>query len=317
LEPLVGFDFAEGSLLVSTERSFFNEFSLVVNDEPQDFTYRFDEQYKVHTLLYTPKFIPGKNIIFHEYILYAGNGSAYGKFEYILTTGARWKGGVIGEIEIIIEADIPGVYEIEKSLFSGADIRGTGKQIPDGTPVWYNGPSFVGPTRITVIDGFLYKRLLNYRPTENIKFRFRELYYAEEFLFSFHYAIGLFDHTDKIIVHFHKYIYYWRLHFVGEPLPSSLRGPIADEEYRNSTPSIMPDNYGYEEFAARITPAELRIMRNTVYAMYGYVFNNPELQEYFNNQYWYFPNPEINNENITFSEIDAKILQYIIYLEGR
>jgi len=38
-----------------------------------------------------------------------------------------------------------------------------------------------------------------------------------------------------------------------------------------------------------MSPGELRLARNEIYARHGATFNSPDLQEYFNNQEWYTP----------------------------
>lgn len=43
-----------------------------------------------------------------------------------------------------------------------------------------------------------------------------------------------------------------------------------------------------EEALYNLTPKELKIARNEVYARYGRMFNDPELQEHFNNCSWYY-----------------------------
>lgn len=49
---------------------------------------------------------------------------------------------------------------------------------------------------------------------------------------------------------------------------------------------------------ALLTVTELRLLRNTVYARYGYIFKNDELAEYFKNFSWYTP---------TYSNVDDKL----------
>jgi len=49
---------------------------------------------------------------------------------------------------------------------------------------------------------------------------------------------------------------------------------------------------------ALLTVGELRLLRNTVYARYGYIFKNDELVEYFTNFSWYTP---------AYSDVDDKL----------
>lgn len=67
------------------------------------------------------------------------------------------------------------------------------------------------------------------------------------------------------------------------------------------------DLYDYDETA-------LRLMRNSIYARHGYVFQSSDLQEYFGNEPWYKP-CEDNNE-IQFSFIERLNIQLIQYREA-
>lgn len=60
---------------------------------------------------------------------------------------------------------------------------------------------------------------------------------------------------------------------------------------------------------SRLSPSELRILRNTVFAQYGRHFNDPELQNYFSKQWWYEPDPAYSDEMLTAE--DKKILALI------
>ncbi|HXG65867.1 MAG TPA: protein kinase, partial [Blastocatellia bacterium] len=50
---------------------------------------------------------------------------------------------------------------------------------------------------------------------------------------------------------------------------------------------------------AGIAPANLRILRNAVYARHGRTFDSPELQSYFNSRPWYRPNPNYSDSSLT------------------
>lgn len=57
------------------------------------------------------------------------------------------------------------------------------------------------------------------------------------------------------------------------------------------------------------TTSELRIMRNEIFAQYGYVFKSEELSQYFSNQKWYTPLYD-NVENF-LTDIDKKNIELI------
>jgi hypothetical protein len=64
----------------------------------------------------------------------------------------------------------------------------------------------------------------------------------------------------------------------------------------DQTRGRQPGRYGFASTIV-VTPATLshfsegerRIMRNEIYARYGYIFKSPELQAYFAAQPWYKP----------------------------
>lgn len=47
---------------------------------------------------------------------------------------------------------------------------------------------------------------------------------------------------------------------------------------------------------------QLRLLRNTIYAQYGYKFNSPDLKEYFSQFAWYIPDPNLKLEDIQLTE---------------
>lgn len=60
-----------------------------------------------------------------------------------------------------------------------------------------------------------------------------------------------------------------------------------------------------DEICERIsgkTAAELRFLRNEIYARHGYIFNSADLKNYFNKQDWYKPDPKFKMEALSESE---------------
>ena len=58
---------------------------------------------------------------------------------------------------------------------------------------------------------------------------------------------------------------------------------------------------------------DLRILRNTIYARYGYKFRSKDLNELFSKTDWYSPkvNPENFDEDCYFSPLDESLLGVI------
>ena len=60
---------------------------------------------------------------------------------------------------------------------------------------------------------------------------------------------------------------------------------------------------------------ELRILRNTIYAKYGYIFQSNDLSEHFNRFIWY--NPQYNNVDEKLTEYDWFIIEIIRKIENQ
>tara|TARA_R110001599_G_scaffold161053_18_gene349159 strand:+ start:309 stop:1184 length:876 start_codon:yes stop_codon:yes gene_type:complete len=60
---------------------------------------------------------------------------------------------------------------------------------------------------------------------------------------------------------------------------------------------------------------ELRLLRNTIYAQYGYDFNSPDLKEYFSQFAWYMPNPNLTMEDIILTEKEKEFVDKILMKE--
>lgn len=58
---------------------------------------------------------------------------------------------------------------------------------------------------------------------------------------------------------------------------------------------------------------DLRILRNTVFASYGYSFSSKDLQDYFAKYSWYKPNQDFSE--FDFTKVDQKNLSLIAYHE--
>lgn len=60
---------------------------------------------------------------------------------------------------------------------------------------------------------------------------------------------------------------------------------------------------------------ELRLLRNTIYAQYGYDFNSPDLKEYFSQFAWYMPDPNLKMEDIVLTEKEKEFIEKILTKE--
>lgn len=81
-------------------------------------------------------------------------------------------------------------------------------------------------------------------------------------------------------------------------------------------PYLFTSNIGDFE-GIDYTKSELRILRNTIYAQYGYVFNSADLKKYFNQLDWYMPNPTIKMEDIKLTKKEQVFLAELLELEKK
>lgn len=65
----------------------------------------------------------------------------------------------------------------------------------------------------------------------------------------------------------------------------------------------------------KYSKTDLKIMRNTVYAQYGYSFNSKDMQDYFSQFEWYIPDPNLTMEQIKLTEREKKFIDEILKRE--
>ncbi len=312
LEPLLGFEFSyfDGPGH-DVSYDVFDTYILLVNGEAQQFQFDADGEFEqICKLLYTPTLQPGINKVYHNYTISEGYGSMAGTISYILKTGARWKDGLIKQIEVFIKPDRPGMLRVHKNCFSDFDIIGEGKLF-DG---YFSTDDYIDPYEhayntypydktYAIKNGYLYKSMKNYAPRENISFDFFDFHYRgysarpalPRDLIPYTYTTGV----PPAPLLPYKYIYFWEHAY-----------KYRDYEYDGENIYKL-----FENNFVTLSAEYKRILRNTVYAMHGYVFKDPELQEYFENQYWYFPNKNRKSEGIELSGEMRDILYFIVQAE--
>ena len=63
------------------------------------------------------------------------------------------------------------------------------------------------------------------------------------------------------------------------------------------------------------TKEELRILRNLIYAQYGYVFQSKDLRDYFSQFEWYMPDPNLTMKQIKLTKDESKFIDEILKRE--
>lgn len=259
----------------------FSPHILLVNGTSLQYEYRFDEERQISVLLYEATLKPGLNKIYHKYTVPQGVGTAEGFFHYILSTGARWKGNVIRDIEIFIKIEGEIIF-FENSL-RNFDIVGYGNR---------KGNTYY------VHAGYLYTRLENYDASKDIIF---SSYDREYYRWGIYYPY-VFDEDfdrDRQNLDFHRIL-------------NTYVEMFSIDQYAEIRPDYIEV---LQEQLRRCTSDELRVMRNTLYAQHGYVFQDRMLQELFESFYWYFPNPNMTVQQIEFSSEEMKVLNFILAME--
>jgi hypothetical protein len=309
VRPLVGFEIYNSPAQRDKEDFLRYGYVLRVNDEPQPFELQVvvgeDISPYTYTLLYRPEFKPGLNRVYHQYKLPGGKGSLEGMCVYVLKTGARWKGGVIKDFEIIVKSSEPGMLRTKG--FSDFDVAGEGKVF---TGIFgarsSNKANQYGGT-FSVNTGYLHKRIRNFRPTQNLLVYFFPFHY-----YGYYYGSDACPYIDPEFFYFddeevpfptHKFIYYWKRSL------DSFKDTLPENDDAEHTYKL------YEKRVQGMDKRQLRILRNTLYALRGRVFADKELQRYFDEQYWYYPNAAQKPEEIILDETSKEILQKIIAAE--
>ena len=108
----------------------------------------------------------------------------------------------------------------------------------------------------------------------------------------------------------------------AQPIPT-IPQPSANQTSKNTnTPPVQMDAKARAEEKilngttldksdiAGLSVSDLRLLRNTVYARYGRVFDSAELRQYFNNRPWYRPRRDYNDSQLTADDrANVKLLK--------
>jgi hypothetical protein len=295
IKPLLGFEFYEGMLSEFTNLNLFKQYILLVNNEAQKFEYKImRDPYTAHTLVYSPQLKPGKNTVYHKIQLPYGFGSFEGVVSYILMTSSRWKDGVIKNLEIFIRTEKSTIILFEERLpdkiVSSFNTIGESKLYKNANYERTNYEYYS-----LTPNGYLYKNIQNFIPDRNINFQLLNFCGMEMYIYYDDPPYN-WPRDNSFIV-----IYDWKRYIEDNN--------FTRYRWHNWLPS--------EKMLNDLNVIELRILRNTLYAIHGYVFNDKFLNDYFSRQYWYFPNPNMSQNDIKLGIAERKILEYIVAEENK
>ena len=71
-------------------------------------------------------------------------------------------------------------------------------------------------------------------------------------------------------------------------------------------------NYNKPRELSDLSVSDLRLIRNSYYAIHGFKFKSAELNAYFNKFTWYIPDPNLRNDNVIFSPHEKSIIEKIV-----
>jgi len=224
-----------------------------------------------------------------------GFGSSNGECSYILKTSSRWKDSVIGNLEIFIRTDFnTTVRFLEDPRYPKVrsfDTMGESKVYNEDTDDRYE--RYIYEDYSLTTDGYLYKNVRNFIPDRDISFRSKNWYSDGQYDMTFDNELTTIYDWSRYIED-NDYRTYFRL--------QKSRDNSGETDFIPPSPQMLKD----------LSVEELRILRNTLYAMHGYVFSDAALNEYYNRQYWYFPKADI-----ALTDAEQQILQYILAEESQ
>jgi len=235
--------------------------------EPNEFQFT-EYGNDVIVYLFEMSFKPGINKINHSYSFQASSSLLEQTFGYILTTGAKWSGGIIKNLTVNFDFGSNKYFYVKDIFGSNANwaIVGSGKV----TNKKLNHYDDDKRRMIRIISGRLQIDVKDFKPLENIDFGI----FCENSCIDVGYDYDEFDENN-----------------FNELCNLSLH---------------EDKNYSKES---------LKILRNTIYAQYGYQFKDKEIHDYFSKYEWYIPDPNLTMEQINLTKEEKEFIEEILKRE--
>jgi serine/threonine protein kinase len=95
---------------------------------------------------------------------------------------------------------------------------------------------------------------------------------------------------------------------VVEKQPTEINSNIQQSKYPGKYPEASERELVDSDFIDK-SRVELRIMRNEIFARYGYIFKSEDLRDYFNSQDWY--SPRFDNVNDMLTDLEKRNADFI------
>ena len=101
--------------------------------------------------------------------------------------------------------------------------------------------------------------------------------------------------------------------FKGNEYGEYMKDKKSDNTEKNSDTqnpyTWLAERLATEDDLAGKSKSDIKIMRNTIFAMHGYIFKTEDMKEYFSKQSWY--KPQKDNVNSELSSIENQNIQFL------
>lgn len=233
----------------------------------------------VFVYLFEVTFKPGLNQINHSYSFPASSDVETDQiYNYILTTGAKWAGGKIKDLTVNFNFG-QNKYFYVKDIFGKKatwSVIGSGK-VTNEQFINHENDTI---KMVRILSGSLQIEVKDLQPQKNIEF-------------------GIINDNSFSIYSTSEY----------SSLPTIPESNKIFHALKHQTLDVSFLEEG------NLTKEELKILRNTIYAQYGYVFKDKEIQDYFSKFAWYIPNPNLAIEQIILTKEEKKFIDEILKRE--
>jgi hypothetical protein len=248
----------------------------------------YDDSYYVY--YFNAKIHHGLNTIKHSYIFYGDyDNSARRFFYYRLKTGCQWANNEIEDLELQIDLGKNVLFSLPDSL----DNSGKGVNwVKNGSIRSFKLKEFYGyevyeyedlirknRNYFYEADGYISFKAQHFKPTGDIDVRIYESKYSL--------AYSLAHQSD-----------YSNLKTIFGPCFASCSDNYIDWEERDCVLS-------------ELSQQELRLLKNSIYALRNYAFKDKEILDFFNQFFWYIPDESVKLEDIKLTELEEELIKKI------
>ncbi|MEG0577890.1 MAG: YARHG domain-containing protein [Romboutsia sp.] len=127
------------------------------------------------------------------------------------------------------------------------------------------------------------------------------------------------DKAESIGYDVEKFEYYGDLNKIKKSEDNINIAPIDSSYYQNiRSEFIIPDSnvrYLTKEELSPYSKNDLAIIRNEIFARYGYIFKTKEYRDFFNTTTWYKPNPNCKGDESELNPIEKANIKLIKTIE--